>query len=307
MSTLAGVDSIQRIPDPGEPVPAFAWPTLGLLVGGLTLFGGSTALAIADVWPDAVGVLVNAVAMFVLFTVSHDAAHHSASSVRGLNLWLGRLSTPFFAPHAGFGTWRFIHMQHHRFTNHDDGRDPDAYTNRGPGWMLPLRWATIDLWYMVFYLPKLPTRPRKEKLELFAQWAVVGGVAVACAATGNLGLFLLLYILPQRIAITVLGWAFDYLPHHGLHARATDGVAAKYQSTRNRVGFERLLSPLMLYQNYHLVHHLHPIVPFYRYVAVWRGNEEEHLANGPALSDVRGRELTVEEYRQLRELADHQH
>ena len=75
--------------------------------------------------------------------------------------------------------------------------------------------------------------------------------------------------------------------------------------TLARIGAERLLSPLMLYQNYHLVHHLHPLVPFYRYIAVWRRNEAEHLANDPALSDVRGRELTPEEYRRLRELAEH--
>ena len=34
----------------------------------------------------------------------------------------------------------------------------------------------------------------------------------------------------------------------------------------------------MLYQNYHLVHHLHPVIPFYRYVAVWRRGEESYLA-----------------------------
>ena len=26
------------------------------------------------------------------------------------------------------------------------------------------------------------------------------------------------------------------------------------------------MSPVLLYQNYHLVHHLHPLVPFYQYV-----------------------------------------
>ena len=54
----------------------------------------------------------------------------------------GGWPTPFFAPHASFPTWRFIHMQHHRFTNHDDGSDPDHYTMRGPGWQRPLRWVT---------------------------------------------------------------------------------------------------------------------------------------------------------------------
>jgi ring-1,2-phenylacetyl-CoA epoxidase subunit PaaE len=78
------------------------------------------------------------------------------------------------------------------------------------------------------------------------------------------------------------------------------------KGTRNRVGGERMLSPALLYQNYHLVHHLHPVVPFYRYIAVWRRNEERYLDGGPALSSVRGRPLTPEEYRRLRGLvADH--
>ena len=60
----------------------------------------------------------------------------------------------------------------------------------------------------------------------------------------------------------------------------------------------------MLYQNYHLVHHLHPLIPFYRYLAVWRRNEETYLEGEPALATPRGRELTVAEYRRIRELAD---
>ena len=103
---------------------------------------------------------------FVLFTVSHEASHHSASSGDSLNTWLGRFSTPMFAHHAGFGSWRFVHMQHHRFTNDEEGRDPDAYTNRGPAWLAPLRWLTVDLWYIVFYVPRLRSRPRAEHIEL---------------------------------------------------------------------------------------------------------------------------------------------
>ena len=73
----------------------------------------------------------------------------------------------------------------------------------------------------------------------------------------------------------------------------------------NRIGSEPWLSPLLLYQNYHLVHHLHPVVPFYRYIRVWRRNEEAYLDGGPALTTVRGRPITVEEYRALRRLREH--
>jgi fatty acid desaturase len=296
-------DRIRRIPDPREPIPAVALPTLALLLGGLGLWAGSTALAVTGTWPWPVSVPLNAIASFVLFTVSHDAAHNAVSSHATVTTWMGRISTILFAPHAGFRTWRFIHMQHHRFTNHDDGRDPDAYTHTGPRWQLPLRWLTVDLHYMRFYLPQLRSRPKAERRELYATWALVVAVAAALVATGNGLWFLVLYLLPVRLAVMFLAWSFDFLPHHGLedHTAQTN----RFRATRNRVGAERVLSPLLLNQNYHLVHHLHPVIPFYRYLQVWRRGEGEYLANDPALSDVRGRPLTAEEYRRLRAMADH--
>jgi ring-1,2-phenylacetyl-CoA epoxidase subunit PaaE len=305
MSTTAQapvLKGVTRIPDPEEPVPAVAWPTVALLLGGIALWGGSAAAALADVWPWWVSTLISAVASYLLFTVAHDASHHAASRDSKLNTWIGRIATPLFAPHAGFSTWRFIHMQHHRFTNHHDGRDPDHYTMAGPRWQLPLRLLTIDLYYLVFYLPNLRSRPSAEKVELAVQWLVVGGLTAAAVATGHGFDILVLYYLPCRLAVLFLGWAFDYLPHNGLHHKPTED---KFKTTRNRVGAERLLSPLLLYQNYHLVHHLHPVVPFYRYLKVWRSNEDEYLAGDPALSTVGGRPLTTDEYRRLRELAEH--
>ena len=293
---------IRTIPDPGEPVPRLNWPTILLLLGGVTVFLASTTLALTGAWPWWPSVIVNAVAAFVLFTVSHEASHHSASSDGTLNTWLGRLATPFFAPHAGFRMWRFIHMQHHRFTNHDDGSDPDHFTHRGARWTQPLRWLTIDLWYVVFYLPKIRTRPRGEIIEAAITWVILLSVAALAILTGNGLALLVLYFLPVRIAVFVLGWAFDYLPHNQLTATPEED---RFRTTRNRIGLERLLSPLLLDQNYHLVHHLHPVVPFYRYIAVWRRGEEAYLEHDPALSDVRGRALTVDEYRRLRELQEH--
>jgi fatty acid desaturase len=281
-------------------VPALSLPGAAVFLAGLATYAGSTALALSGTWPWFVSVLPNAIASYLLFTVAHDASHHSLSSHETVNVWLGRIATFLFAPQAGFRTWRFIHMQHHRFTNHDDGRDPDHYTHRGPRWQGPLRWLTIDLYYMVWYAPRMRRRPRAERLELFVSWSLFVALAVAAFATGN-GLDLLaLFVLPMRLSVLWLGFAFDYLPHHGLHLTPEQD---RFRTTRNRIGLERLLSPLLLYQNYHLVHHLHPTIPFHRYIAVWRRNESAYVANDPALSDVRGRPLTADEYRRLRELA----
>lgn len=294
--------TVRRIPNPEEPVPTVALPTLGLLVVGLTLWIGSTALYVGDSIAWWVTIPVNAIAGYLLFTVAHDAGHHSASNIKWLNDLMGRVSTPIFATHAAFPIWRFIHMQHHRFTNHDDGSDPDAYTMRGPAWQKPLRWLTIDYHYVVYFLPKLRSRKPREQVEAIFFIVLAIAIPVALIATGNLVTWLVVFFLPSRLAILFLAWAFDYLPHSGLHHKPGED---KLKTTRNRVGAERALSPILLYQNYHLVHHLHPVVPFYRYIAVWRRNEEKYLEGEPALSTVGGRDITPDEYRQMRELVHH--
>jgi len=294
--------TVTRIPDPAEPVPEVAGPTVALMVVGIAMFAGLVALGVSGALPALICVPLIAVAAYLEFTVSHDAAHHAASARDGLNRLMGLIATPFFAPQASFSVWRFIHMQHHRFTNHDDGSDPDGYTMRGSRWQRPFRWATIDIYYVVFYLRRLRSRPLAEKREYAVQAVLVVAAAAAAVAAGYGGELLLFVLLPQRLAIVWLAFAFDYLPHHGLHLRPSED---KLKTTRNRVGGERWLSPVLLYQNYHLVHHLHPLVPFYRYIAVWRRNEDAYLAGDPALSTVRGRELTAEEYRELRLLSEH--
>lgn len=289
-----------RIPDPQEPVPAIALPALGLFVAGLALWGVSTTLALTGAWPLWASVLPSATAAYLLFTVAHDAGHRSLSRSEAANTWLGRVSLAFFAPHASFRVWRFIHMQHHRFTNHDDGRDPDAYTNRGPALLLPLRWVTVDLHYLRWYAPHLRARPRGERVELAVTWTLLLTTITALLVTGHAAEMLLLWLVPARLAVLWLGFAFDFLPHHGLHHTPEQD---RFKTTRNRVGRERLLSPLLVYQNYHLVHHLHPTIPFHRYIAVWRRNQAAYLDGDPVLTTPAGRLLTDEEKAELRALA----
>ncbi len=296
--------SVKRIPNPAEPVPRVALPTLSLLIGGFALWGVTVALYLNGSLPGWVAVPLLGVAGYLHFTVAHDAGHNSASNVRWLNDAMGRLSTPIFALHAAFPVWRFIHMQHHRFTNHDDGSDPDAYTMRGPAWQRPLRWLTIDYHYILFYLRLVGKRKRNEQVEAVTFALVAVALPIALIASGNLAVWLVVFFLPSRLAVLWLAYAFDYLPHHGLHHTPKED---KLKGTRNRIGGERWASVVMLYQNYHLVHHLHPVVPFYRYIAVWRRNEERYLEGDPALSTLGGRAITTDEYRRLRELAAHDH
>jgi ferredoxin-NADP reductase len=124
-------------------------------------------------------------------------------------------------------------------------------------------------------------------------------VILSTILTGAFWLLLVIYLIPERIAMFALAWWFDWLPHHGLEDTQREN---RYRATRNRVGMEWLFTPLLLSQNYHLVHHLHPSVPFYRYLATWRRNEEAYLERDAAIGTVFGQQLNPEEFREWKKL-----
>lgn len=277
--------------------PQIAWPTVGLFVLALVLYVGSTFMAASGRWPAWAGVALNALCAYWMFTVAHDASHNSLSLYRWLNDGLGRVATMTLLPLPIFRAFRYIHMQHHRFSNEQD--DPDYWVGRGSIWTLPLRCALMDLHYIAWYVPRLSERP-KEEIRDTVMAAIFGGVVLTWLVSHGWGWEVLLYwVLPARIAISFLALAFDYWPHSPY--KATD-AENKYIATSVRAGMEWLLTPLLLGQNYHLVHHLYPLVPFYRYVHVWRAREHFHLAKAPLIVSAGSRELSADEYLSLRGL-----
>ncbi|HYF27823.1 MAG TPA: fatty acid desaturase, partial [Baekduia sp.] len=286
------------LPDPGAPVPKLALPTVGVYVTALAVFVVSTVLAVGEDVPVWVTILTNAAVTFVMFTVVHDASHFSISSTRWVNGLFGRLAWVHVSPFISFPSFAFIHIEHHRHAN-DDDHDPDTFASHGPTWQLPLRWVATDLFYGAFYARSVRRRPKPEVLETAAMFTLSTGGLVAAIATGNLWTLAVVFLIPQRIGITLLAWWFDWLPHHGLEDTQRSN---RYGATRARVGMEWLFTPLMLSQNYHLVHHLHPSVPFYRYLATWRRNEEAYLERDAEIATVFGQKLDAGQFREWKEL-----
>lgn len=289
------------LPDPGERVPRLAWPTVSLYVGTLALAAIELLGFFTWGWSPWVTVPIGAVVAFLMFSVLHDSTHHAISTNTKVNNAFGILALPWFVAWATFSLVKFIHIEHHRNTNEDKLIDPDAWCEEGPWWQLPFRWATIDIWYLIFYLRRIATRPKRESVVAITWALTVWGAFAVLVAAGYGYELLMAYVLPQRIGIVVLAWWFDYLPHHGLSATQRED---KYRATRVRVGGESLITPVLVYQNYHLVHHLHPSIPFYRYIRAWRRNEQAYLDRNAAISTWFGRSLTPNEYRTWRRLTD---
>ncbi|MCW2855137.1 MAG: phenylacetic acid degradation protein [Marmoricola sp.] len=289
------------LPDPGERVPTLAVPTVALYFLTLALFAGEAYGVIAGGWSHWLTVPMGAAVTFLMFSVLHESTHHAISTNTRINDAFGHVSMPFVAAYTIFPMLKFIHIEHHRNTNEPMMVDPDQWTSSGPAWQLPFRWATLDLWYLVYYLRRIRERPLTESVPTVLMFSVVVGVAALLTANGHGADVVWLYLVPQRFGVVLLAWWFDYLPHHGLTMTQREN---KYQATRVRVGGESWMTPLFVYQNYHLVHHLHPSVPFYRYVRAWRRNEQAYLDRNAAISTWFGRSLTPNEYRTWRRLTE---
>src|SRR5437870_2640635 len=136
MSTVLNPPAPPRhaLPDPGETVPSFSWPIAGIFASALALFATGTWLALEGRLPG-VTIALNATAIFVMFTVVHDASHYSISSRRWVNGVFGRMAMLFVSPLIAFPAFGFIHIEHHRHTN-DDDHDPDHFASHGPTWQL---------------------------------------------------------------------------------------------------------------------------------------------------------------------------
>lgn len=261
--------------------PVISWPTVFLCFAAFGLFGAASYAYLTGALSLAWAIGLNTIASYMSFTVVHEASHSGVSTNRRVNDWFGRIGMLLLEPTPIFKTFRAIHMQHHKFTN-DPKKDPDFYAGSGPFWLLPFKWVTLDVAYFHYYLAPnvFKKRPKGERVEFFIGLGI--GVAMVTAATlsGWLDLYLLLFFIPTRIVKFILGSVFDYLPHYPHKAQSQK---APFQSTSNRIGREWLLTPLFVYQNYHLVHHLYPTVPFYRYLKVWAAKKNYHLTQNPAL------------------------
>ena len=258
--------SQHALPDPGEQVPTLSWPIVGIFTFALALFGASTWAALTDTLPAIATIAASAAAIFVLFTVLHDASHYSISSHRWVNVAFGRVAMFFVSPLISFKSFAFIHIEHHRNTN-DGASDPDHFVSAAPWWQLPIRFPAMDLPYIGLLVRNLRRRPRGEILETAALMTLSVTVIVSAAFTGHLWTLALIYLIPERVAMFVLAWWFDWLPHHDLEDTQREN---RYRATRNRVGSEWILTPAALVAELSLgppLTPLHPLLPLRRGLA----------------------------------------
>jgi len=229
----------------------------------------ATAGYLSDRLPAAATIAINAVAIYLLFTVMHDSMHRTAHESRFMNDLLGRLSAlPLTATMPLF---RAVHYEHHSHTN-DPERDPDLIVSRRPRWALPLWCFAILIEYRRQYFGRRLWRDRSDLVEAIAMECVLIGVLVAAVVTGNFATLATVWLGPALIAVLFLAMSFDFLPHYPYDSQE------RYHDTRIYPG--RVLNALLLGQNYHLIHHLWTTIPWYRYQRVFGEIEDQLIERG---------------------------
>lgn len=272
-------------PDIHEPINTsnifqhIAWPTTILQVTSQLCIVASWYYCVMGDLSLLSGCCINILAYYALFTPAHEAIHRSIFKNKSLNDIALYSIVAFYLPGSSGKFLRLMHLQHHRFTNEEI--DPDHYIASNTRHIFFL-WFFWDLYYIYAFNKNRKHYPHFSNYRLSAETTIGFGIIAA------IGFFfpwetVTLWLIPTRVMMWLICFVFMYLPHvpHTYSQRT-----APYKATSIRKGFNWLLTPLMMYQNYHLVHHLYPSIPFYSYVKAWHSKKAFHEAQDPAFVDA---------------------
>lgn len=244
--------------------PTLAWPTVWLWALVMTVYIGSDVLSVLGTIPLWLGMLVNGAIGYLAFSVVHDSIHRAISTNARVNDWIGQSAVFLGAPYVNLKLFRWAHILHHRYTS--GPRDPDIVLH-GATWTLPFRWLLIDVIYLIHSI-RHGDKVSKPYL-VTSLWMTLGTVIVfgTFTAMGYGWHVLMLWFVPSRMIFLALGFSFFWLPHVPHDTRQDVNFT---KATAIRLGHEWLLTPVLQYQNYHLIHHLYPTTPFYNNLRVWQ-------------------------------------
>lgn len=268
----------------------FGWPTVVLTAALLSVEVSVVALWAVGIVPMALGFVVNSWVSYAWYTVHHDATHKAISGRDPKRFWIENLcgNIAGYAIQLDFGSYSANHLKHHAHTN--TPADPDLAV-KGPLWQMPIKWlaATIFMTIGAFpggnrpveklmakmLPPDAPASSDREKAARARMRRLTQVGLVLLLVTIPLGWFwpaFLLLWLPGRVGILALMILFQWLPHFPFDR--TDRFGA------TRINRFPGSTWLLLQQDRHLIHHLYPTIPWYRYRAAFRELRPLLEANG---------------------------
>jgi len=267
-----------------DSMPDIAWGTLFLFLGIVLGYYLVIHSALDGSISYPVATLICAYLAFASFTVAHDAGHGSVirlgspfKPVETIVGWIASIPL-LLVPYRFF---QKIHDRHHAFTN-DPDRDPDQYTFGDKWYQIALNCLWIPFRYHVLSVTTIRHIKviRDTYPSTIAYFVVILGLGTVLVQSGYGTELICFALVPNVIAVFVLTMFFDYVPHHPHKSRD------RYHDTRIYPG--KLLNVLLLGQNYHLIHHMYPRLPWYTYQEVYHQILPDLEAHGAPIEDIGG-------------------
>ncbi len=251
-----------------------AWPTVFLAIGIVAFFATVCTLGTMGLIPLWLGLILNAFILYADQTPLHEACHGNIAGKHSRYLWLNHLigyvcGTILLHEYKAF---RYMHLAHHRDTN-DPDLDPDHWVAVKNPFMVALRCLTIVFWYHNYFWKNIAFEPRTPgmlplAIHIIVMHALYYGVAIGLSLMGYWREVLMLWIFPHILASALIIYFFAYLTHkpHEVFERYHDTNIFWVRGWL----IEPVVNGLYLFQNFHLIHHLFPRIPFYNYGGAFR-------------------------------------
>jgi beta-carotene hydroxylase len=251
-----------------------AWPTVFVAIGIVAAFVLVCTLATLRIIPLWLGLILNTFILYLDQTPLHEACHGNIAGKDSNFLWLNH--TVGYVCGAillhEYKAFRYMHLAHHRDTN-DPSIDPDHWVAVKNPFLVFFRCMTIVFWYQHYFWNFIAFRPqipgmRPLALHIVAMYTILYSIAFWLSVFGWWREVLALWIVPHLLASALIIYLFAYLTHkpHEVHERYRD---TNVFWVKGKI-LEPIANWLYMFQNFHLIHHLFPRIPFYLYPNAFR-------------------------------------
>ncbi len=248
-------DSKIKVTTPTWPKLTTEWPTVFLFFAVIIVTTCSTVAAFRlppSIW--VVFSLINTVCVYSVFTVMHEASHRNISRrFSKSEYFMGLISGLMY--HGSYDQFVVLHLRHHAKVN-IPGEDPDLHAV-GPLTVTRfLYWTTTLRSYMSFYWNN-KALGKRGFAKTWLPYVFILTVYAAGFAFGFFTELVVLWLIPSALGVAFTTLVFDHLPHNPHKERGKYTNARSYPDKR--------IDWVLFMHSYHIVHHLWPSIPWYRY------------------------------------------
>lgn len=227
-----------------------------------------------NILPKPVTILANGLLIGNVFLhLAHEAYHGSMHHNKIVNDSLGLICNLIATPLGVFPIVRFLHFNHHRHTRNHHDMDNWLLTGNTP--ILIVKWLFVDLFYVYVFFVKLKGINRYYLLSALFYGMILFTAIGWILMQNTLQPLLFYWMISSRLGLLYFSFFSIYLVHS---PALTQGNAGVLKATVIRPN--KWLTALSTCQNYHLIHHLYPAIPFYKLSNVWQSQKEQLIKKG---------------------------